>query len=143
MSSSANIIDVGARAYVKGFDDYGLVARTSFLGLKDAPVIQLDDGTYVGMAGGPVRTDIVPVATGKSLDDQPATLPLDVKTVGTETLTAMGIDPAQQTAMFQAFTKLPKATRVEYSDRWLTVSQGTEEEKAAFVQDMIATLIGG
>lgn len=138
--SSAPVIEVGARAYVKSADNFGQISRPSFLGLKTAPVIQLDDGSFVGVAGQPALTDVVPVSTGKNYSNETVTLPLDVKIVGTETLTAMNIPAPHQTAMFDAFLKLPKETRQEYAAAWTAVSAGSDADKKAFVDKMIAAL---
>lgn len=139
-SADTLMIPVGTRTYVQNVDGFGAVLRPSFLGLKDAPVIEMDDGSLVAYAGAPVLSEIVPVATGKSLDDKTVSVPLDVKTVGTDTLNAMGIDAAVQAQMFQKFLKLPKTNRQGYADQWTAVSGGTADQKKQFVDAMVLAL---
>lgn len=134
-------ITIGDRAYVAGnVDSFGQFTRPSFLGLKNAPVLQMDDGTLVGVAGQNALTQVVPVSTGKNFNDEAVTLPLDVKTVGTETLTGMNIPADKQTAMFTAFQQLPKEEREALAGQWTAVSAGSDADKKAFVDKMIATL---
>jgi hypothetical protein len=133
-------IDVGSRAYVKSFDNFGQISRPTFLGLVNAPVVQLDDGSFVGMAGKSALEDVVPTSTGKNYSDQTVVLPLDVKTVGTATLTGLNIPADKQTLMFEKFVKLPKDQRTALADQWIAVSTGTDADKKAFVDKMVAAL---
>lgn len=141
MSAPATLnIQIGERTYIKSFDNFGQVSRPTFLGLKNAPVVQLDDGSFVGMAGDSALKDVVPTATGKNFSDETVSVPLDVKTVGTSTLTSMSIPADKQTLMFEKFVKLPKTMRTDYAAQWSAVSTGTDADKKAFVDKMVAAL---
>jgi len=138
---SSVTITVGDRSFVPSVKDYGVISRKSFLGLVNAPVLTLDDGTQMGIAGKSVMTDVVSAATGKSLDNVTVALPLDVRTIGIDTLTAMGITSEVQATMFGNWrTQLTDAQREAFNQQWMTASTGTPTEKKAFVDKMIASL---
>lgn len=135
------IAQVGTRTYLKTQGDFGVITRPTFLGLQStSPVIQLDDGSYVAYAGKPALQEVVPVDTGKNFSDEPVQIPLDVRTVGTQQLTAAGIDPAVQTAMFENFLKLPKAQREDLSQKWVAAASASAADQQKFIGDMIKAL---
>lgn len=138
MSSQA--VNVGERTYLPTVDDFGNVERTSFLGLTDAYVVTMDDGTSVGLAGSVVKTDLVPTATKKSLDNTDVTVPLDVRMVGIDALNAAGIVADVQAVMFEKFRKLEKTTKQQYSDQWIAASSGTSQQKQDFIAQMVKAL---
>src|SRR6476646_2317109 len=135
-------MEEGLRTYVAApeISDFGTIERTSFLGLTNAPVITLDDGRKVGLAGTDALKHVVPVNTGKNLMDETIEVPLDVRTVGIQVMTAMSYSAETQATMFENFVKLPKSQRDEYAGLWLTVKDKTPEEQKTFVEDMIAAL---
>jgi hypothetical protein len=132
---------VGSRAYVTIVDDFGNINRPSFLGLKNAPVLQMDDGTLRGFAGEQAMESVVPVDVGKNAIDQTIDLPVDVRITGIAQLTAAGVPTETQALLFDNWrTKLTKAQRTQYSNVWQSTSSSSPEEKVAFVQSMISML---
>jgi DNA polymerase II small subunit/DNA polymerase delta subunit B len=138
--STTQTVNVGERTFIPANDDFGNVARTSFLGLKDAYVITMDDGTQIGLAGDTVKTDLVPTATKKTLDNADVTVPLDVRIVGIDALTAAGVASDIQATMFDKFRKLDKATKQQYSNQWIAASAGTAQQQQDFITAMIQQL---
>jgi hypothetical protein len=140
-SASSSVASIGERTYLKTADNFGIITRPNFLGLKSlSPVIQLDDGSLVAYAGEPALQEIIPVSTGKNYSDESVSIPLDVKTVGTEQLTSAGIDPAVQTKMFENFIKLDKSKREEYSQKWIAAASASPADQQKFIQAMVAAL---
>lgn len=134
-------ITVGKRTYIPFAKDFGNIERPSFLGLVNAPVLTMDDGTLIGLAGQNVLTELVPTDTKTNFLNEPVDVPLDVKVVGTQTLTEMGIAADVQATMFTNWrTKLTDAQRTDYTNQWMQASAGTPDQQKAFVDGMISEL---
>jgi hypothetical protein len=137
---AAPVINVGDRTYIPVQQDFGTINRPSFLGLKDAPVVLMDDNTLVGFAGQHALQDVVPVATGKNFADEPVPVPLDVRIVGIDVMNKLSIASETQAAMFIAFRKLSQTDKKALTDQWEAANAGTDQNKADFVNAMIAQL---
>lgn len=134
-------ITVGQRSFVPSMNDFGVISRPSFLGLVNAPVVVLDDGTEMGIAGENLMTDLVSCSSCKNFNDETVTVPLDVKIVGIDTLTAMGVAPDVQTTMFAHWrSQLTDAQRADYSQQWIAASTASPADQKTFVDSMIAAL---
>jgi hypothetical protein len=137
-------MEEGTRTFVAGsVGDFGNVERTSFLGFKNSPVIVLDNGQKVALAGTDALKNVVIADTQKNLLDEDYDVPLDVRTVGVETMTAMGIDPVIQAKMFQNFLKLDKSHKDQFTQAWTDVASKSQDDQRKFVDDMIAQLGSG
>lgn len=134
-------LTVGGRAFVPAHGQFADVVRTDFLGLKDSPVVHMDDGTMVAFAGQRVLTDLVDKDTGKNGLDESVALPLDVKVVGIGALTGFGVDPATQTAMFaQWMTALTPDQRATYTQQWEAALAAGGDQLTQFLSGMVAAL---
>ena len=134
-------MEEGARTFVAGeISDFGNIERTSFLGFKNSPVIVLDNGQKVALAGQNALQNVVLADTQKNLLDRNVDVPLDVRTVGIKTMTAMSIDPAVQGKMFQNYLKLDKNQKDQFVQAWTTVASKSPDDQKKFVDDMIAQL---
>lgn len=117
------------------------VVRTNFLGLKDCPVVRMDDGRIVGYAGPKVQTDLVDKVTGKNGLDQAVALPLDVKIVGVDALTQFGVTPEVQTAMFTRWmTVLTAQQKADYTAQWEAALAAGGTQLSEFLSGMVAAL---
>lgn len=138
---SSVTITVGERSFVPSVNDFGVISRSSFLGLVNAPVVTLDDGSQMGIAGQAVMSDIVSASTKKNFDNVTVAVPLDVRTIGIDTLTAMGITNEVQAVMFGKWrTQLTDAQREAYNQQWITASTSSPADQKTFVDGMIAAL---
>lgn len=132
--------NVGERVFDATKNEYGTVVRNNLLGLKDCPVIVLDNDSLRGFAGTRRDEDVVLPSTGKTVSGSAIELPLDVRTIGNEELIAYGVDESVRTAMFAQFRALPAATQQSYVDQWNSVDKSDETALHAFLDGMLAAL---
>lgn len=129
----------GDRAYVKSDGLYGEVTRTNVLNLPHAPLVLKDSGKYEAFFG-PRTTEVVNKSTASD-GITTIELPVDVKLVGIDLLTAHGTDAATQTLMFENFVnKLTRAQRDQYAAAFKQVDPTNAQSLSAFLDSMIQTL---
>ena len=137
---SAIEVTVGARTYLQDVETFGNIQRTSVLGLANSPVIGLDTGRSVAYFGAQ-RTKVVDaveqkdIATGTSV-----AVPLDVKTVGYEQLTQLGVPADQQTAALLKWDQLSADARATHISQWLAVDKTDTSAVTTFVTDLMSIL---
>ncbi|KAG5183096.1 hypothetical protein JKP88DRAFT_273071 [Tribonema minus] len=125
------------RAFVADVGDFGDVIRTDLLGLDEAPVVSMDDGTLRGAVGAAAKEKVINAETGKDGFEAPYEVPLDVRTVGIAQLTAHGVPLETQAAMFDNWrTKLTAGQKQSSMQAWAAASQGSPEEVQAFLEGM-------
>lgn len=130
----------GDRAYLTDSDSYGEVSRTTFLGLKNASVITMDDGTVSAFSGENVLEKVVSKASGKNGKGNDIELPVDVKEVGPELLGEIGVSDEDQLSLFEKFMALPKTTRRSKLNEWVLVKDD-ESQKSEFLSTMVGELV--
>lgn len=135
-------VTAGERTYLTGNADFGTVQRVSFLGLKLAPVVKTDGNITIGLAGTRALQQVVPVSTGCNLLNEAVVVPLDVRMVGMDKLTAAGVPAATQALMFSNWrTLLTAEQKLVYADHWDSVIKNSSlEDQAAFVASMVDLL---
>ena len=139
--SSDEFVSVGTRTYIPSNEGFGSVSRTSFLGLKNSPVVTMDDGSVIALAGQAALKDVVPTATKKNALNEEVNLPLDIRVVGIDLLTAHGVDADTQALMFSNYiTKLSKAQRAQYTAAFDNIDQSDPAKLTEFLDNMVATM---
>lgn len=127
----------GARAFVKEVEDFGTVQRTNLLGLSNTPVVVLDDGSASAYAGQRraevVNTELKKDVLGNTFED----VPLDVFAVGAQQLTAFGVPPEKQRAIFAKWRTLPADQKQAFISQWEEVDENDQAELNAFLQQMV------
>ena len=133
-------VESGDRAYVIDNDSYGVITRTSFLGLKDAsPIVQLDDGTLSGFCGNNATEKVVNKTTGKNGKGVSIQMPTDVREIGPDLLGSIGVDENDQLVLFEKFMSLPKSVRRAKIEEWNT-SKNDAELKDSFLETIVEEL---
>lgn len=133
-------VESGDRAYVIDNDSYGVITRTSFLGLKDAsPIVQLDDGTLSGFCGKNATEKVVNKTTGKNGKGVSIQMPADVREIGPALLGSIGVDENDQIVLFEKFMSLPKSVRRAKIEEWNT-SKNDTELKDSFLATIVEEL---
>ena len=137
---STGVINVNDRVYDKNVSLYGNTQRTMLMGLKDAPVVLMDDGTHNGYVGQTKMTRIVK-SDGYDLEGQVYALPLDVRMIGIQYLTVHGVSKEIQATMFANWMKkLTAQQRTEYTALWGTVDKANPTALAGFLDAMVTNL---
>ncbi|KAG5188950.1 hypothetical protein JKP88DRAFT_287033 [Tribonema minus] len=130
----------GARAYIKPDDFYGDVVRTTVLNLANSPVVQRDDGKLRAFMGQEVA-EVVNKETKSDGVETVDDLPLDVRMVGIELMSAMGIPQETQALMFNNWlSKLTKEQRTAYTTQFAAVDTNDAAAVGAFITAMTAAL---
>lgn len=133
-------VESGDRAYVTDDDSYGMVTRTSFLGLKDAsPIVELDDGTLSGFCGKNATEKVVNKTTGKNAKGVSIEMPTDVREIGPVLLGSIGVDQNDQIILFEKFMSLPKTVRRAKIEEWNT-SKDDVDLRESFLTTIVEEL---
>ena len=128
------------RCFTVDRQEFGSIQRTNVLGCKLSPFVQMtmDDGTVRGYAGEYAREKTVdPKATGKGV---PVTLPLDVKGVGFQYLSGMGVSAEQQVALFRAWRALAPAVQASYTSQWDNLDKDDAGALAGWINNLVQFL---
>jgi hypothetical protein len=132
-----------ARTYTLDQQQYASVRRTNVLGCKKSVFVEvlMDDNTYRAYAGNYADTHTVNLATkatgaGIIVD----ALPMDVKDVGYQYLTAMNISAEQQIAMLAAWRSLPKDTQETYTAQWAALDKSDTVAVTAWINSLVSLL---
>jgi len=133
-------VTTGDRTFSKDKDEYGDVERVTMFKCTatNSSVIKLDDGTFRAYLGTTLKNEVVNKTTGKDGNGADVVLPTDVKTVGPQILSNMGIPAKKQAALFQKFMVLDKATRRQKMQEWSECI--LEESCNAFLNDFLTLL---
>ena len=129
----------GDRVFVTGIESYADVEREGILGLTSSICATCDDGVVRAFTGTTLTETIVNTTTGKNGKGTDHVVPTDVKKVGPEILDAIGIDQDTKIAYFQKFMVLPKETRKQYIDEWLTVKDDATT-RSTFLTSLVAVI---
>ena len=138
--SSSNLVAPDSRAFVTDKSYFGNVQRTNVLGLSYAPEITLDSTVTVAYFGANSTSQIVNAATGLNGNGETFPLPLDVKMIGYEYLSQMGVSATQQEAMLAAWLALPPEVSKQYTDDWEALDKTDVSSITAFVSGLMALL---
>lgn len=131
-------VQVGDRAFLKDSGIFGDVQRTTVLGLANCPVVQRDDGEVYAFLGS-ATTEVVNKQTGSD-GKSTVEVPVDVRLVGIDLLTAHGTPADVQTRMFDNFIALPRAQRDAMAASFKQVNPADSTALGKFLDNMVAAL---
>ena len=131
----------GERTFVKDDDTFGIVKRTGLFGSTETScvTVQLDDGSYKAYVGSNQVEQVVNTDTSKDGNGLDVELPIDVKEIGPELLTELGLDATNQAALFQKFMVLPKETRRQKMTDWSS-SKDDPVASSIFLSEILGLL---
>lgn len=141
-SSNLTYLRKDARSYVIDKNQWGYIARTNVLGCVKSPYVEivLDDGTrraYAGVYAAEKTVNPETQSTGLGL---PFQTPLDVKGVGYEYLTALGVSEEQQTALFEAWKALSLETQQTYTSQWDALDKTDQNALTEWIFGLVTVL---
>jgi len=132
-------VQKGDRVYLLDTLCFGNVNRTKILGVSSGVSITVDNGELHVFTGDRLKGNIVNVETGKDGYDVDIDIPSDVRLIGQEVLTGLGIDPISQLSLFQKFMALSNEERLESSSQWDLISSDPEN-RDVYIQNIMDTL---
>ena len=128
----------GDRIFLVNTDSHAEVLRESILGFTSSVATECDDN-IIRMYCGSDMNNVVNSTTGKDFSGEDIDVPVDVREIGPAVLTSLGISTDQQTALFQKFMVLPKATRREQLSGW-AAAKDDPALKATFLTSLLSVL---
>ena len=131
-------VATGDRIFLVNTDSHAEVLREGILGFTAAVGTECDDN-IIRLYCGDALEQVVNSTTGKNSVGLDIGVPVDVRTIGPTVLTTLGISEDDQTALFQKFMVLPKATRRTQISAW-EVAKDDPTLKAAFLADLLSLL---
>jgi hypothetical protein len=133
-----------ARLFAADIAEFGTIRRTNVLGCKLSPAIEvvLDNGLRTAYIGTNVLRNVVDPNTGTTALGETFELPLDVKFVGYQYLTAMNVPDAAQEALFAKWRSLPQEQQRLFSAQWFALDKSDPANVQTFVTGMVALLQG-
>lgn len=130
------------RAYTVDKRIYGDVVRRNTLGLQTfSPTIQLDDGSYVAYFGFDALDKVADPQSKKALDGDTVDVPMDVRTVGNQYLTLLGIPAKSQEAAMKKWLSLLEDVRNGYIAQWESLDKSDSAAVNAFAGGLYTTLM--
>ena len=112
-------VSKGIRTYNKNDDSFGDVTRTRMFGKESsAVVVKMDDGSFKAFIGKDAIKNVINTDTSKDIDGVDVEVPTDVKMVGPALLSELGVDAANQSALFQKFMVMSKENRRSKIKEW-------------------------
>jgi hypothetical protein len=135
------IMDPNARTFVVDKTLYGNVKKPYNLGLQTfSPYIALDTNETRAYFGTDAQQKVADAASGTTLEGIPVELPLDVKYVGNQYLSQLGVPPEQQEAAMAKWLALSQSTQASLVDQWAALDKSDVPAVTSFVQSVLATL---
>lgn len=116
---------------------FATVTRTGMCNITQSVIMMRDDAKLVAVGDCCDDLPLVHVDTGMDGQDVMHTVPVDVKMVGPDVLTARAITPIRQTEYFQRFVYTPVETRLSYGEQW---EASLSDPNSTFVEDLLVTL---
>lgn len=129
------------RAYTRDKRIFGDVTRYNTLGLQTfAPTVQLDDGKFVAYFGETALDSIVDPLQRKTLSGEDETVPIDVRTVGGQYLTMLGIPADQQREAMRRWLAMAPSVQEGYIATYDGLDKSDMQAVGAFAQGLYDTL---
>lgn len=131
-----------ARAYVLDKAQYGNVERPNTLRLSTyAPTLSLDDGSKRAYFGKFALQKVADPEAQKTLEGDSVQIPMDVKLVGYQYLTALGVPAEAQQSAMAKWMSLPQASQLSYISTWESLDKSDAAAVNSFVQGLFALLV--